>query len=218
MVSPDLAVETSLYQRISKRSHFQITGAGLSIYFIIYLFHECAPRLVLFRKHSFFILLQHLILLSLVQDGAICAEVLEKSKTIVPRLLRSGKLSGFSGNLKKKIKNTWNACLVWSDSVPHLSVLSISNLNTQNVRRSASQILTSCVDVQGWSPGGGGATLSWKMFYILFSLPASFCKIKTHVQGLLVNLSHFGSLSAWAESTQFVYSRVILMWSALFFS
>lgn len=43
MVSPDLALETSLYQRISKRRHFQIIWAGLSIYFIIYLFHECAP-------------------------------------------------------------------------------------------------------------------------------------------------------------------------------
>lgn len=170
-------------------------------------------RLVLFRKYSFLVLLQHLILLSLVQDGAICAEALEKSKTIVLRLLRSGKLSSFRGNKKKK---KYLKCL---SRVVRLCSSSFCSLHFQSQYSKCPEKRVSDVDIMRWRPRliSGGPTLSWKMFYILFSLLPLSAKSNSCARTLGQPVT-LRSLSAWAESTQFVYSRVILMWSALFFS
>lgn len=105
-----------------------------------------------------------------MQDGVICNEALEKSETIVLRLLRSGKLSGFRGN-KKYLKCLSNVLRLCSSSF-----CSILNLNTQNVRRSVSQMLTSCAHVQGSSPEG-------QPWLENVSAACLFLQIKIHVQG-----------------------------------
>lgn len=86
-----------------------------------------------------------------------------------------------------------------SNSVAHLFIL---NPNTRNVSQ-----------VSG--PDLWRATLGWKMVPIL---SASFCKIQFMHAGCWSTCHTHLALSAGAESTRFVYSGVILMWSALFYS
>lgn len=118
-------------------------------------------------------------------DGAICAEVLEKSQTIVLRLLRSGKLSGFRGN-KKKILEMLVSCgqtlfLIFLFSPFLISILKMSG---EACFRCWHHALTSKADLRRGQPWVGKC-------FTFFLASCLFLQNQTHVQGLLVNLSHF---------------------------
>lgn len=101
-VSPALAEEVASTKGKSKRSHFPITEADLSSVFIIHLFNElrgkCTRFVCFFRKYSFFFLLQHLILPSIWQDGAIGEDLIKKKiRNCCSKIVEEWKIVRFRG-------------------------------------------------------------------------------------------------------------------------